>query len=361
MPMFQSRVCAALALALGALAESPTAVPTGAPTSMPSGLRTVQPVLLGTAVDFAVLAKAGISTVPQSSITGDVGVSPIAGSALTGFSLTADSTDTFATSTQVTGKMYAANYGGSTPAKMTTAVGDMETAYTDAASRPSSTPDASFLNRGGSAGIGGETLAAGVYSWTGNIGIAADIYIDAAGDSGAVFIFQTTGDVLVAAGVEIKLLNGAKAKNIFWQVAGFVEAGASAHLEGVFLVKTKAVFKTGSSINGRLLAQTAVTLQSATVTAPTVGPHLAAALTASAETGSSYLADDDDDDDDEHDLKTIFGMLVAILAVLALLVVLQVASLVQGCSAGKIARGGSKGGGGPAKADSDDVPQSPMH
>ncbi|KAJ1460196.1 hypothetical protein M885DRAFT_410529, partial [Pelagophyceae sp. CCMP2097] len=229
-------------------------------------------VELGTAGDFAILAKAGISTVPQSSIIGDIGVSPIAGSAMTGFALTADSTDTFATSTQVDGKMFAANYGVPTPHKLTTAVGDMETAYTDAASRPTSGlgdrlnlggSDPANLNLGASSGIGGMTLTTGVYKWTVNIEFAADIYISGTADD--IFILQTSGNVIAAAGVNVILLDGAKHENIFWQVAGYVEAGAGAHLEGVFLVKTSAAFITGASLKGRVLAQTAVTLQKAVI------------------------------------------------------------------------------------------------
>ena len=93
------------------------------------------PVNLGTAGSFAILSKSGISTVPTSRVTGDIGVSPIARIAITGFSETMDSTNTFSTSTQVVGKIYAADYTPPTPSNMTTAVSDMEIAYTDAAGR----------------------------------------------------------------------------------------------------------------------------------------------------------------------------------------------------------------------------------
>ena len=46
------------------------------------------PVSLGTPSNFVILAKSGISTVPPSAITGDIGVSPIDSTAITGFSLT---------------------------------------------------------------------------------------------------------------------------------------------------------------------------------------------------------------------------------------------------------------------------------
>ena len=51
-----------------------------------------------------------ISTVPTSAITGNIGVSPAAATFITGFSLTADVTNMFSTSPQVTGKVYAADY-----------------------------------------------------------------------------------------------------------------------------------------------------------------------------------------------------------------------------------------------------------
>jgi hypothetical protein len=61
-------------------------------------------------------------------------------------------------------------------------------------------------------------------------------------------------------------LGGAQAKNIFWQVAGTASVGAGAQLQGVLLVKTDALFVTGSYLNGRVLAQTACNLQMATIT-----------------------------------------------------------------------------------------------
>jgi hypothetical protein len=63
-------------------------------------------------------------------------------------------------------------------------------------------------------------------------------------------------------------VGGALAKNVFWQVAGTVDIGTTAHLEGIILSQTGIALKTGASMNGRALAQTAVTLDQATVTQP---------------------------------------------------------------------------------------------
>jgi hypothetical protein len=141
----------------------------------------------------------------------------------------------------------------------------MEIAYTDAAGRPNT--DAARTNLKGGA-IGGSTLTPGVYTFdTGIIIGAGQVTFDAEGNADAVFIMQTTGNVWQAAATSVVLAGGALAENIFWQVAGNAKIAAGAHMEGVLLVKTDVLFVTGSSLNGRVLAQTAVNLQMATITA----------------------------------------------------------------------------------------------
>ncbi len=218
------------------------------------------PVDLGTAGDFAVLAKSAVSTVPPSVITGDVGVSPAAATFLTGFSLTADATNTFSTSTQVTGQLFAADMAVPTPQKMTTAVLDMQRALTSAAGRA---PDVTELGAGD---ISGLTLDEGVYQWGTGLLVASDIVLD--GSATDVWIFQIAQDLTVSNGVRVTLAGGALAENVFWQVSGLVDVGTTAHLEGNVLCQTSIDLGTGASINGRLLAQTAVSLDSATVVAP---------------------------------------------------------------------------------------------
>lgn len=218
-------------------------------------------VELGTAGSFAVLAKSAISTVPSSVITGDIGLGPAAASYLTGFSLVADATNVFAMSPQVTGRVYAASYAVPTPADLTTAIANMETAYTDAASRP--TPDHLELSSGN---LGGLTLAPGLYKWTSTITIDSDVTV--AGGANDRWIFQTTGDLSLAASKRVILSGGAQAKNVVWQVAGKVTLGATSHFEGVILCMTEVTLQTGATLNGRVLAQTQVALQQATVTQP---------------------------------------------------------------------------------------------
>jgi Ice-binding-like len=215
---------------------------------------------LGEAGEFAILAKSGISTVPTSAVTGDVGVSPAAATYLTGFSLTMDVTDTFSTSPQVTGNLYASDYAPPTPANLTAAIGDMELAFTDAAGRA---PDVTELGAGN---ISGMTLEPGVYAWGTSLGISTDIWLE--GSDTDVWIFQISGDLTMSSGAQVVLTGGALPENVFWQVAGLVELGTTAHVEGIVLTQTSITLSTGSSINGRLLAQTAISLDSSTVVEP---------------------------------------------------------------------------------------------
>jgi hypothetical protein len=225
-------------------------------TTLAAGL----PVKLGTSGDFVILAKSGISTVPPAIITGDLGVSPVAATAITGFALTASATNVFSTSLQVTGKIYAADYASPTPAKMTSAVHDMELAFTDAAGRA---PDVVELGAGN---IGGMTLAPGVYKW--GTGLLIPTSVTLAGDSKAVWIFQVAQDLTMSSATMIALTGGALPQNVFWQVAGKVELGTTAHLEGVVLTHTSVTLRTGAWIRGRLLAQTAVSIDGSTIVEP---------------------------------------------------------------------------------------------
>jgi Ice-binding-like len=217
-------------------------------------------VNLGLAGDYAILAKTGIATVPTSAITGNLGVSPAAATFITGFSLTADATNVFSTSPQLIGKAYAADYTAPTPTNLTTAVADMLLAFTDAAGR---VPGVTELGAGN---IGGMTLAPGVYKWGTGVVIPTDVTLS--GRATDVWIFQIAQDLAMASGTRIVLAGGALAKNVFWQVAGLVDLGTTAHVEGVILTQTSVTLRTGASINGRLLAQTAVNIDASTVVAP---------------------------------------------------------------------------------------------
>lgn len=210
---------------------------------------------LGVAGSFVILSKTGITDVYKSAIIGNIGTSPITGAAIK------------VVCSEVVGAIYTVDAAGPLPCSipnaslLTTAVGDMQTAYTDAAGR--SNPN--FLNLG-AGNIGGKTLKAGLYKWTSALVIPTNVTIS--GSSSDVWIFQVSGTLKMSSAVRIILKGGAQAKNIFWQTTDAVTLGTTSHFEGNILCQTGINMQTGATINGRMLAQTAVTLQMNSVTKP---------------------------------------------------------------------------------------------
>jgi hypothetical protein len=208
-----------------------------------------------------ILSKSGISTTGTTSIIGDIGVSPAAATYITGFGLIMDASNQFSISSLVTGKVYAPDYAVPTPTNMTTAVKDMQTAYTNAAGRTA--PTATELGAGN---IGGMTLAPGLYKWGTGVTIPADITLS--GGVNDVWIFQIGQTLTVGDGVHINLSGGAQAKNIFWQVAGQTNLDTMSVFNGNILCQTVIVLNNSATLNGRALAQTAVTLIASAVVMP---------------------------------------------------------------------------------------------
>ena len=226
-------------------------------------------VNLGTAEDFAILTKTGVTTTGVTFITGDIGTSPIDAGAITGFGLILDSSTTsFSTSSLVEGKVYASDYTIPTPAKLTTAIGDLGTAIVNAAGRTN--PDFTELYSGDLTGAGVTTnkpaLVPGLYKWGTSVQFTGMVTFK--GSSTDIWILQIAIDLIVGAGANIILEGGALPENIFWQVSGKTTIGTTAHVEGILLCKTKIVFNSGSSLTGRALSQTAVTMVATTITDP---------------------------------------------------------------------------------------------
>jgi hypothetical protein len=226
-------------------------------TSSPTGPALVN---LGTAGNFVILAKSGVSTTGVTSVVGDVGLSPAAATLLTGFAIIAPPT-TSASSAQVTGLLYAADYDPPTPTMLTTAVLDMQNAYTDAAGRV--LPDFTELAAGN---IQGLNLVPGLYKW--GTGVQIPSAVTLTGGANDVWIFQVAGNLVVGNGAIVTLAGGAQAKNVFWQVAGQANLGTTANFKGIILSQTLISMNTGAIVLGRALAQTAVTLNATAITHP---------------------------------------------------------------------------------------------
>jgi hypothetical protein len=219
------------------------------------------PVSLGRyAGSFVILAKTAITTTGATRITGDIGISPNNASSITGFGLTKDASGTFWTSTLVIGKVYGATDVAPTPAMLTQAIGEMQTAYTDAAGRPA---DSTELYAGD---LKGRTLTHGVYKWSGNVQVSAGS-VTFSGNATDVWILQIAGNFDLVG--TVALSGAAQAKNIFFQVAGQVTLESGTAMQGVILCQTQIVMITGASLKlGIALAQTQVTLQADTIISP---------------------------------------------------------------------------------------------
>ncbi len=231
------------------------------------------PVDLLSAGNFAMLAKTTITDVPASAITGNIGLSPGTGAAVK-----------VTCAEMKLGKIYTVDAGyvgadmtcvaagpGANKTVADNAVADMGTAYAEAAAR--TLPDATELGAGN---ISGLTFFPGLYKWSTAVNINTDVTLDAKGDTNAIWIFQIAGDLTVAPGgslplgIKVNLIGGAKASNVFWQVGGLVGATLDTFstFNGTILSAKQAIANTGAVVNGRLFADTQVTLQQNPVTQP---------------------------------------------------------------------------------------------
>jgi hypothetical protein len=249
---------------IGAVAGASAGAGTGSPSAAGAGTgagsaggsvgRGPAPVNLGSAGKFAILAKSDITNVPTSKVTGDVGASPITGA---GIGLTC---------AQVTGVVYSVDAAGPLPCsvtdatRLTTAIGDQMKAYTDAAGR------AADFTELGAGNIGGLNLGPATYKWSSDVLIPTSVTLT--GGPNDVWIFQIAQGLTVGNGAQIILAGGALAKNVYWQTFAAANIGTTSKFSGVILSQTSIDMKTGASIDGRLLAQTGVTLDQNTVTQP---------------------------------------------------------------------------------------------
>jgi hypothetical protein len=218
------------------------------------------PVNLKSAGNYVILTETGITDVPPSVIVGNIGASPITGAAI------------HLTCTEVTGTISAVDAAGPAPCALQVpqllgpAVLDMQAAYADAAGR--TVPDFTELGAGN---ISGMTLAPGLYKWS--TGVMVDnTGITLTGGPNAVWIFQISGDLLLANNAHITLAGGAQANNVFWQVGGptSVTFGTGVAFAGNLLSSKQVIMNTGATLNGRAYAFTQVTLQSTGITNPGV-------------------------------------------------------------------------------------------
>ncbi len=223
----------------------------GAGTGVGGAGRGPSPVNLGTAGNFRILAQSNITDVSASAITGDVGLSPATGA---GIGLTC---------VEVTGVIHDVDNTGPAPctvmdaAALTVAINDKGTAYTDTTGRA---PDYTEMGAGD---IGGLNLGPATYKWGTGVQIPTNLTLT--GGPNDVWIFQIAQGLSVSSGVQIILAGGALPQNIYWATFAAADLATTSQFKGTIVSQTSIAMKTGATINGRLLAGTAVTLQQNTV------------------------------------------------------------------------------------------------
>jgi len=250
-------------------------------TAFPGVASATTPVQLNTAAPFAVLAGTAVTDVPTSAITGDVGLSPAAGSNYAGL-----------TQAEVTGTIYAADATGpagavDNPGLLTKAKNDLTTAFVSAAGEVPTTTYVTGDNQ-----LGGKTLTPGVYAFghatTANLTAASPLVLNGNGDPGALFVFQASSDLVTASNSVVQLENGAQACNVYWVVGSSATLATSSTFVGTLMALTSATLATGATVQGRILARNgAVTLDANVITTP---PTCAATTTPAATTPTTTAA-----------------------------------------------------------------------
>jgi hypothetical protein len=153
------------------------------------------------------------------------------------------------------------------------ALADAQIAYNTLAAMP-------FTGDPG-ANLGGLTLAPGVWKPAGGALLitGSDLTLDAKGDANAVWVFQMASTLTVGApGAprNVILINGAQAKNVYWQVgsAATINAAGGGTMVGTIIASAAVSFSTAgnaaiTTLNGRAMALTAsVTMVNTAINVP---------------------------------------------------------------------------------------------
>jgi hypothetical protein len=182
-----------------------------------------EPVGLGTAESFAILAGSGITNTGPTTITGDIGTFP---------------TPTESGFGSIT--LIGTNHAGD--AVTAGAKDDLVTAYNDAAGRTPATDQAVEL--------GGKTLKAGVYK-SGTFGLTGTLTLDAEGNTDATFIFQAATTLIAETNSRMVLLNGVDPCRVVWQVGSSATFKVGTRFVGDVLALTSITAQTGATFEGR--------------------------------------------------------------------------------------------------------------
>ena len=231
----------AVGLLIAGIALLPTLVGGVAGTRAASAAEAT--VNLGTATPFSVLAGAGVTNTGPTVLGGDLGTCPTP--AITGFPPGVANGTTHAND-----------------AVACQAKSDLTIAYDSAAGRA---PTTTYT---GPTDLGGSTLTKGVYKSPESLAITGTVTLDAQLVPDAVFIFQAASTLITATDSSVRLINGAQACNVFWQVGSSSTLGVNSTFAGTVMALASITANHKATVDGRLLARNgAVTLDANKVNA----------------------------------------------------------------------------------------------
>ena len=219
---------------------------------------------LGTAASFSVLAETNITDVPPSVIGRDAGLSPAGGS----FMGLSDS-EVAGTIYVVDGTAPPAANATVNPGLLTTAINDMTTVWSTGGSTGIDQPCTTDWSGAGPkdlttvSPLGPGVYCADAFLLTGNLTLTGD----------GVWIFKSAATLTTSAGSSV---TGGDPCTIWWRLVSAASAiGTNSTFEGNILAGTSIALQTGATLNGRALAQAAVTLDHNTITGPACTPAVA--------------------------------------------------------------------------------------
>jgi ice-binding like protein len=185
--------------------------------------------ILGTAATYGILAGSTVTCVTGGTINADVGVSP--GTTTTGFP-----------PCTITGTTHLAD------APAAKAQNDLTTAYNSLAGQTCGTTITP-------ADVGGRTLAPGVYCVATSLGVTGTVTLDGQGNSNALFVFQMGSTLITGTNASVALINGAQAKNVYWQVGSSATLGTGTTFRGSIVALTSITLNDNATMLGRALAR----------------------------------------------------------------------------------------------------------
>jgi hypothetical protein len=199
-------------------------------------------VPLKAAGSFAVLAGSGVTNAGTTTVNGDLGTYPTTSIADNGVLI-------------VTGT----NHGGDDVTAQ--AKTDLINAYDVAAGEGPTSPI--------SADLGGQELVSGVYNSASTLLLTGTLTLNGAGNPQSVFVFQAGSSLTTGPSSRVRLINGAQACHVYWQVGSDAALDTGTRFVGTLIALTSITVATGATVDGRLLARDGdVTLDTNVISKP---------------------------------------------------------------------------------------------